>query len=46
MFNRQQVDGDKFICLDDILIQDHCIVYSFGVNDEWSFEDMMDVIGW
>jgi len=44
-FNRQQVDGDKFICLDDILVQDRCIVYSFGVNNEWSFEDMMDVIG-
>ena len=40
-----QVDGDKFICLDPILNQDSCIVYSFGVATDWTFEDQMDNIG-
>ena len=40
-----QVDGDKFICLDSILKQNSCIVYSFGVAYDWTFEDQMDDIG-
>jgi len=40
-----QVDGDKFICLDPILNQDSCIVYSFGVAGDWTFEDQMDDLG-
>ena len=42
---RKQVDGDKFICLDQILNKDSCIVYSFGVASDWTFEDQMDNIG-
>ena len=42
---RQQVDGDKFVCLDLILNKDSCIVYSFGVASDWTFEDQMDNIG-
>ena len=40
-----QVDGDKFICLDPLLNKDSCIVYSFGVAGDWTFEDQMDNIG-
>jgi len=40
-----QVDGDKFVCLDLILNKDSCIVYSFGVAGDWTFEDQMDNIG-
>ena len=40
-----QVDGDKFICLDPLLNKDSCIVYSFGVAGDWTFEDQMDSIG-
>ena len=41
----QQVDGDKFVCLDDMLEKDDCVVYSFGVAGDWTFEDQMDAIG-
>ena len=43
--NRKQVDGDKFVCLDLILKKDSCLVYSFGINKDWTFEDQMDDIG-
>ena len=41
-------DGQKIVCMDDIL-QDlennECLIYSFGIKDDWSFEDTMDKIG-
>ena len=40
-----QVDGDKFICMDSIAEKDSCIIYSFGINDDWTFEDLIDKIG-
>ena len=42
----KQVDGDKFICLDNI-IKPHtsCLIYSFGISNDWSFEDQMDSFG-
>ena len=43
--NHQQVDGDKWVCLDHILARDRCIIYSFGIRDDWSFEDQMDLLG-
>ena len=42
---RKQVDGDKFVCLDQILKKDSCIVYSFGVSNDWTFDDQMDNTG-
>ena len=42
---RKQIDADKFVCLDRILNKDDCIVYSFGINTDWTFEDEMDGIG-
>ena len=41
----KQVDGDKFVCFDSILSKQSCIVYSFGVSNDWSFEDQMDDLG-
>ena len=45
MNNHHQVDGDKWVCLDHILARDRCIIYSFGIRDDWSFEDQMDLLG-
>ena len=41
----KQVDGDKFVCFDSILSKQSCIVYSFGISNDWSFEDQMDDLG-
>ena len=42
---RKQVDGDKFVCLDPLLSKESCLVYSFGVANDWTFEDQMDDLG-
>ena len=42
---KKQVDGDKFVCLDEILNKNSCIVYSIGVSNDWTFDDQMDNIG-
>ena len=39
------VDGDKFVCLDQILDKDQCVIYSFGISSDWTFEDQMDELG-
>ena len=41
----KQVDGDKFVCFDSILRSQSCLVYSFGVSTDWSFEDQMGDLG-
>ena len=41
----KQVEGDKFVCLDNIVRRRKCIVYSFGIADDWSFEDQMESFG-
>ena len=40
-------DGQKAICLDARVRPpaDHCIVYSFGINNEWSFDEAMEKYG-
>jgi len=40
-----QVDGDKFICLDSIIMKAPCLIYTFGIADDWTFEDLMDDMG-
>ena len=41
------LDGDKFVCLD----AEHapppkaCLVYSFGISNEWSFDEQMTTYG-
>ncbi|XP_037068413.1 uncharacterized protein LOC119089703 [Pollicipes pollicipes] len=41
-------DGHKYVCVDDefsILRTDSCLVYSFGVSDDWSFDWDMESFG-
>ena len=43
-----QMDGVKKICMDKIyndVISDSCLVYSFGLSEDWSFEEIMALIG-
>ena len=42
---RRQVDGDKFVCMDNMLLGKPCLIYSFGISNDWSFEDFMDPLG-
>lgn len=41
------LDGQKSVCLDPEVrpYPKECLVYSFGVNNEWSFEDQMESYG-
>ena len=41
------IDGDRWICLDEKLdIQPNkCVVLSFGINNEWSFDDDIEKLG-
>jgi hypothetical protein len=46
--NCKFTDGSKFVCIDDLLkdIENgECLIYSLGVADDWSFEDVMDDLG-
>ncbi|CAL4124880.1 unnamed protein product, partial [Meganyctiphanes norvegica] len=44
---RKYIDGDKWVCLDSQynITPNDCLVYSFGINNEWSFDDSMDAFG-
>ena len=39
------VDGDKFVCMDDFQSDDPCLVYSFGIANDWTFEDFITQFG-
>ena len=41
------IDGQKSVCLDTEVrpYPGNCLVYSFGINNEWSFEDQMEEYG-
>merc|ERR1719452_187928 len=43
----EQVDGDYFVCMDNIIknYKKSFLIYSFGVNNDWAFEDFMDFLG-
>ena len=41
-------EGDKLLCLDDLfhdIIDGKCLVYSFGIAQDWTFEISMADIG-
>lgn len=43
-----QIDGVKKICIDKIykhVLSGSCLLYSFGLNDDWSFEHIMASLG-
>ena len=39
------MDGDKFVCMDDFQSNDTCLVYSFGIANDWTFEDFITQFG-
>jgi hypothetical protein len=41
------IDGQKAICIDARVAPDkkNCLVYSFGINNEWSFDEQMEKYG-
>ena len=39
------VDGDKFVCMDRMRLDQPCLIYSFGIANDWTFEDFMDFRG-
>ena len=42
------MDGHKYVCMDDLMMDfknKECVVYSFGIRDDWAFEDMMASFG-
>jgi len=41
----RQVDGDKFVCMDNIMQGKQCLIYSFGIANEYTFEAFMDSRG-
>ena len=41
----RQVDGDKFVCMDSMMTNKPCLIYSFGISNDWTFEDFMDFRG-
>ncbi|XP_045614453.2 probable methyltransferase-like protein 24 [Procambarus clarkii] len=45
--HRDFFDGDKWACMDSPLAPPptRCLVYSFGINNEWSFDDAMAAYG-
>ena len=38
-------DGQKFVCLDFLQEGKNCIIYSFGLNGDWTFEEEWSKIG-
>nr|CAH0113010.1 unnamed protein product [Daphnia galeata] len=40
-------DGHKAVCLDQFIapVYNNCLVYSFGINNQWTFDDAMAQFG-
>lgn len=45
--NPSGIDGQKTVCIDPQVAPDPsgCLVYSFGINNEWSFDEQMQNYG-
>jgi hypothetical protein len=42
------VDGNKFVCLDKLygdVMSGRCLIYSFGIAGDWTFEESMAQLG-
>ena len=42
------MDGQKYVCMDDLMMDvknQECVVYSFGISSEYTFEEMMASFG-
>lgn len=45
---KEMIDGDKYACLDQkfsLVNSNNCLVYSFGINYDWSFDEAMEEFG-
>ena len=41
-------EGDKYVCLDSLMDdvkRGYCLVYSFGIENDWTFEQTMVAVG-
>ena len=47
MYSQRGIDGQKAVCMDpDIApVPNKCIIYSLGINNEWSFDKMFEEFG-
>jgi hypothetical protein len=45
--NPSGIDGQKAVCMDPQVAPnpENCLVYSFGINNEWSFDEQMENYG-
>ena len=46
--NEGATDGEKYLCLDRLIHdikRQECLVYSFGLADDWTFEEAMASLG-
>lgn len=41
------LDGQKAVCIDRQIVPNHnnCLVYSFGIDEDWSFDEAMEQYG-
>ena len=42
------VDGGKNVCMDELtydITNNECVIFSFGIANDWTFEDIMDNLG-
>ena len=42
------MDGQKYVCMDELvedIRNEKCIVYSFGIGEDWSFEEAIAGMG-
>ena len=42
------LDGHKYVCMDQLygdIKSGHCLIYSYGINNDWSFEEGMAKLG-
>jgi hypothetical protein len=47
MKNPSGLDGQKAVCIDPMVAPEpnKCLVYSFGIQNEWSFDEQMELYG-
>ena len=45
--SRRGIDGQKTVCMDPHIVPEpnKCIIYSLGINNEWSFDKMFEEFG-
>ena len=45
--NPSGIDGQMAVCIDPQVapIPNECLIYSFGINNDWSFEEQMELYG-